>query len=149
MLLRISKCSESLNLGSGCAQIHWSVLRIEGNHCRSTRKCREIISSFCHSSKGTKGLCRNLLQLQYPSLRWRFSVMQLLRNQFNNYFCILIWISLSTHHHSWRRPNWLPLQNRRLIGIGKCLSIPCDVYLLKSVYNRAEQNFSHLVYGLL
>lgn len=150
MLLRISKCSESPTLDSGCTKVHWSVLRNGGNHCRNTRMCTENINSLhlCNASEDTRGLCVILLQLQYPSLQlyipqvYRFSVTEVIKNQFNNYFFRLILISLPTHYHFWRKSNWLPLQNLRWIEIGEYLPIPCDIYLLKPVCNREEQNFS-------
>lgn len=113
-----------------------------------------VFVHLSNSSKDSKGLCMNLLQHQYPSLQlyipqvYSFSVMQVIRNQFSNSFCKLILIPLPTRYHFWKKPNWLPLQNVRRIEVGEYLSIPCDLYLLKPVYNREEQNSSVLVYEL-
>lgn len=107
-----------------------------------------VLIHLCNSSKDTRELCVILLQLQYPSLQlyipqvYSFSVTEVIKNQFNNYFFRLILISLPTHCHYWRKPNWLPLQILRWIEIGEYLPIPCDIYLLKPVYNGEEQNFS-------
>lgn len=130
----------------------WGMGGIIAGVLGSALRASTVFISLCNSSKDARGLCMNLLWLQHPSWQVRiahiysFSVMQSIKNQFNNYFCKLILIPLPTHYHFWRKPHWLPLQNLRWIS--EYLSILCDIRLLKPVYNREEQNSSVLVYEL-